>query len=59
MTILVMFIIGATGGGATVHAVNKSEDSSKAIVREYKPKQKKKKNPTLFGFEIKPVKKVR
>lgn len=60
MNVLIMMIIAGTFSGGTVNAVNHYDaDSGKVVYKkskEYKPAKKKKKNPTIFGYEIKKVK---
>ena len=54
LTVLVFFIIGgATGAAASPY----SGDSAKIVKPAKKQIVKKDKKPTIFGFEIKPVKK--
>ena len=53
LTVLVFFILG----GATGAAASPYGDSAKIVKPAKKQVVKKDKKPTIFGFEIKPVKK--
>ena len=62
MTTLIMVMMASIFTGNTVNAANHYDaDSNKVIYKkskEYKPKKEKKKT-TIFGYEVKPVKRPR